>query len=179
MFLICNSYCSSLVVSTVVNVHVAYCIERSYANSNDLQVMKVVRPNFFFFWFYSGPMDDACFNNPIGVADKNKIHKTQMKASSGSKNGRPWHGRLNFNKKDGWCPKNNDKPWLQVNFTKSFQVCGVATQGDRNGTKWTIEFTLSFSNDSNEWSCYKNDNGEEMVRDKNVTFNDRVMTGIA
>lgn len=124
-------------------------------------------------------MDDACFNNPIGVADKNKIHKTQMKASSGSKNGRPWHGRLNFNKKDGWCPKNNDKPWLQVNFTKSFQVCGVATQGDRKGTKWTIEFTLSFSNDSNEWSCYKNDNGEEMVRDKNVTFNDRVITGIA
>lgn len=50
-FLFCNSYCSSLVISTVVNVHVVYCIERSYANTNDLQVMKVVRSNFFFFLF--------------------------------------------------------------------------------------------------------------------------------
>lgn len=135
MFLICNSYCSSLVISTVVNVHAAYCIERPYANTNDLQVTKVVRPNFFFFWFCSGPMDDACFNNPIGVADKNKIHKTQMKASSGSKNGGPWHGRLNFNKKDGWCPKNNDKPWLQVNFTKSFLSLWCCYTGRQEGYK--------------------------------------------
>ena len=145
--------------------------------------MKVVRPNFcFFFCFCLGPMDVVCFNNSVGVSDKKKINGGQMTASSGNTGHKAKRGRLNGTNGDGWCPnpkKISKKPWLQINFTKSFQVCGVATQGDRNGTKWTTEFTLSFSNDGTEWSCYKNDDGEEMVRDKNVAFNTRVTTGIA
>ena len=125
-------------------------------------------------------MDVVCFNNPVGVSDKNEINKRQMTASSFCKHHKPRHGRLNCPKGDGWCPqKDSEKPWLQIYFTKPFQVCGVATQGDKNGTKWTTEFTLSFSNDGSERSCYKDDNGEEMVRDKNVAFNALVTTGIA
>ena len=126
-------------------------------------------------------MDVVCFNNSVGVSDKKKINGGQMTASSGSKGHKARRGRLNGTK-DGWCPnpkKISEKPWLQINFTKSLQVCGVATQGDRNGKKWTTEFTLSFSNDGTEWSCYKNDDGEEMVRDKHVAFNTRVTTRIA
>ena len=129
-----------------------------------------------------GPMDDVCFNNSVGVSDQKKISHEQMTASSRSRGHKARRGRLSCTNCDGWCPnpkKISEKPWLQINFTKSFQVCGVATQGDRHGTKWTTEFTLSFSNDGCEWSCYKNDDGEEMVRDKNVAFNARVTTGIA
>ena len=82
---------------------------------------------------------------------------------------RPQHGRLNFNRGDGWCPTNcsDENQWLQVDFGKTFRVCGVATQGDKNGTRWTTVFTLSFSNDSSLWSHYENESGKNMVRNKN------------
>lgn len=42
---------------------------------------------------------------------------------------------------------------------KTFRVCGVATKGAKKGTRWTTAFTLSFSNDSSQWSQYENGNG--------------------
>lgn len=92
-----------------------------------------------------------------------------MRASSHlNKRHKPQHGRLKFRRGVGWCPEkgSDENQWLQVDFGKTFRVCGVATQGAKKGIRWTTGFTLSFSNDSSQWSQYENGNGKNMVRNK-------------
>lgn len=48
---------------------------------------------------------------------------------------------------------------MKISGCKTFRVCGVATKGAKKGTRWTTAFTLSFSNDSSQWSQYENGNG--------------------
>ena len=93
-----------------------------------------------------------------------------MTASSEYSNSDKAHyGRLNGTRGDGWCSKtsssNND--WLQIDFGKVTGVCGIATQGDRNGNEWTTHFKLSFSADGNSWAPYKDKNNTEVV---NIIF---------
>ena len=87
-------------------------------------------------------------------------------------NHKPQHGRLNFSRGGarGWCPEkgSDENQWLQVDFGRTFRVCGVATKGAKKGTRWTTAFTLSFSNDSSQWSQYVNGNGKNMVRNKSL-----------
>ena len=68
----------------------------------------------------------------------------------------PYYGRLNGNRGDGWCAarKRETTDWLQVDLAKTTEVCGVATQGDINGSEWTIDFKLSFSADGLSWTTY-------------------------
>ena len=47
---------------------------------------------------------------------------------------------------------------------KTFQVCGIATQGDRNGNEWVTDFKLSYSSDGNVWTFYQDANGVDVVR---------------
>ena len=95
-----------------------------------------------------------CFDNPIGVADVNKIPDAQLTASSyHSSNFKPEYGRLNGGRGDGWCAgtaSGNDE-WLQVDLGKLYTVCAVATQGDINGNEWVTTFKLSFSMDGQNW----------------------------
>ncbi|KAL9954064.1 hypothetical protein ACROYT_G041555 [Oculina patagonica] len=109
-----------------------------------------------------------CFYNPIGVADQSTIPDNQMTASSRyGNNYQAAYGRLHGDRGDGWCAKepNRTDDWLQVDLRKVFQVCGVATQGDRNhddNHEWVTDFKLSFSPDGSTWTTYKDGNGAEM-----------------
>ena len=77
------------------------------------------------------------------------------------------HGRLNGDRGDGWCAgeaKSNNE-WLQVDLGKSIQACGLATQGDVDGTReWVKAFKLSYSFDGTNWETYRDESGKEMVR---------------
>lgn len=94
-----------------------------------------------------------------------------MTASSHFSEGfQPAYGRLLGDRGDGWCAKESARTddWLQVDLGKTFQVCAVATQGDRGNDvdvpSWVTDFKLSYSPDGNTWTSYKYENGTEVVR---------------
>ena len=111
---------------------------------------------------------DVCRNTkPVGISNTSVIYDNQLTASS--RHGTRYqaaYGRLNGNRGDGWCAKEARRTddWLQVDLGESFQVCAVATQGDRNGNEWTTDFKLSYSSDGNTWMTYKDSNDKEVVR---------------
>ncbi|XP_078346829.1 lactadherin-like [Oculina patagonica] len=112
----------------------------------------------------SEPADD-CFTKPVGISDQAKIPDDHMTASSQYGDGfQAAYGRLNGDRGDGWCAKeaSRNDDWLQVDLGTTFRVCGVATQGDRNGNEWVTDFRLSYSSDGNVWTPYKGSNGLEM-----------------
>ena len=76
------------------------------------------------------------------------------------------YGRLNGDRGDGWCAKEaaRNDDWLQVDLGTTILVCGVASQGDRNGNEWVTAFKLSYSSDGNVWTPYKGANDAEVVR---------------
>ena len=79
----------------------------------------------------------------------------------------PSYARLHGDRGDGWCAlEDDDTPndWLQIDFGKTVEVCGVATQGDIDGDEWVTEFELSFSSSGDSWETYKDTNGVNMVR---------------
>ncbi|KAL9966526.1 hypothetical protein ACROYT_G024613 [Oculina patagonica] len=110
------------------------------------------------------PADD-CFTNPVGISDQAKIPDNHMTASSQYGDGyQPAYGRLYGDRGDGWCARKAKKKydWLQVDLATIFQVCGVATQGDRNGNEWVTDFKMSYSLNGNGWTPYKDVNGAEV-----------------
>ena len=76
------------------------------------------------------------------------------------------YGRLNGDRGDGWCAleatRNDD--WLQIDLGTPFEVCGLATQGDIDGSDWVKAFKLSYSSDGTRWKIYQDANGTDMVR---------------
>lgn len=79
----------------------------------------------------------------------------------------PSYARLHGDRGDGWCALHADdtpNDWLQIDFGKIIEVCGIATQGDINGNEWITEFLLSFSSSGDSWETYKDINGVNMVR---------------
>ena len=44
------------------------------------------------------------------------------------------------------------------------EVCGVATQGERNGNEWVTDFKLLYSSDGKKWRTYKDENAADVVR---------------
>ena len=89
-----------------------------------------------------------------------------MTASSEFSNSyKAYYGRLNGTRGDGWCSNIRDSKtdWLQIDIGKVIHVCGVATQGERNGYAYTTDFELSFSADGNSWTPYKDDNNVKVV----------------
>ena len=112
------------------------------------------------------PGTDHCFTMPIGVSDREKIPDHQMKASSLYKKYHASDGRVDSDKGDGWCAEEADKndDWLQVDLGKRFDVCGLATQGDRKGKAWVTDFKLSYLSHGRTLTPYKDRNGTEVVR---------------
>ena len=109
---------------------------------------------------------DVCYTNPTGISDLAKIPDNQLTASSEYSSGyQAAYGRLNGDRGDGWCAKEaaRDDDWLQVDLGRTIEVCGVATQGDRNGNEWTTDFKMSYSHDGASWTTYKDGNGAEVV----------------
>ena len=117
---------------------------------------------------FSVATPDVCLNTkPAGISDTAIISDSQLTASSKFGTGfQAAYGRLNGNRGDGWCAKEARRTddWLQVDLGKTFRVCAVATQGDRNGNEWTTDFKLSYSSDGNTWITYKDSDGKEVVR---------------
>ncbi|XP_078351880.1 contactin-associated protein-like 5 [Oculina patagonica] len=108
----------------------------------------------------------ACFDNAVGVSSLSIIPGGFITASTArSSSHQPYYGRLNGDRGDGWCAKLDDNTpydWLQIDFGKVIEVCGVATQGDINSNEWPIEFKLHFSSDGNNFKRYKDGNGAKM-----------------
>ena len=110
----------------------------------------------------------VCFDNAVGVSSPSIIPDSFMRASSAFGDSyQPSYARLHGDRGDGWCALDDDdtpSDWLQIDFGKTIEVCGVATQGDINGNEWVTEFELSFSSSGDSWETYKNINGVNMVR---------------
>lgn len=83
-------------------------------------------------------------------------------------NYQPAYGRLHGTRGDGWCAsEKSGNDWLQIDLGKEFELCAVATQGDRthdNTDEWVTAFKLSYSSDGDTWTNYKDVNGIEVVR---------------
>ena len=99
---------------------------------------------------------------PVGIGSPSIIPDNQMSASSQyGLSYQAAYGRLKGDKGGGWCAqqaaRNDD--WLQVDLGKSIEACALATQGDRNGSKWVTAFKLSYSSDGTTWTTY----GADMV----------------
>jgi len=114
---------------------------------------------------------DACFNNPVGVADPDIIPDNQFSASSYyllPTSYYPYHGRLNQTRGYGWCASSccDNQDWLQVDLGRIIEICGVATQGHRGGDRNSMvtDFKLSFSFDGNVWNTYLDTNSTPKVR---------------
>ena len=116
-------------------------------------------------------MIEICYNNEVGVANPSIIPDDQMSASTNrSEDTQAAYGRLNDKRgAEGWCALERDRTddWLQVDFNRMMQVCGVATQGesDNSQSTWVQSFELSFSSDGNNWTTYTSAD-EKMVRCK-------------
>ena len=103
---------------------------------------------------------EICFNNVVGLADPSAIQDNQMSASTQYDDStQAAYGRLNDNRGDGWCAREATRTddWLQVDFNRTVQVCGVATQGNNGRVRsaWVKSFELSYISDGNVWTTYE------------------------
>ena len=59
-----------------------------------------------------------------------------------------------------WCPEigGADKSFLEVDLGKQYLLCGVSTQGDRNG--FTKSYKIELSADRIHWTFYQNNRSE-------------------
>ncbi|GFR32788.1 hypothetical protein TNCT_176301, partial [Trichonephila clavata] len=90
--------------------------------------------------------------------------QAQLTASSS----RPWSKQGTCTPEDahiysfgGWCAKTNDmRQWLQIDLGPPTRVTGVVTKGrgDSRRKQWVTSFALSYSNNTNHWHYYKDDN---------------------
>ena len=74
---------------------------------------------------------------------------------------RPENGRLNFitggGREGSWASLVNDlNQWLQVDFQRSTIVTGISTQGRQDYPQFVRRYTISSSDDQNDFNGYKN-----------------------
>ena len=99
--------------------------------------------------------------------ESGQILDSQISASSEYDS---WHsaqnGRLNFedpDKPDAWAPKSSSGSWLQVDFKIQAIITEVLTQGRKDDPQWVTEYTLSYTNNSNEFIKYFENGGEKVT----------------
>ncbi|XP_078381057.1 uncharacterized protein LOC144663858 [Oculina patagonica] len=105
-----------------------------------------------------------CFENAVGISNPSVIPDNHITASS--QRGvlyQPAYGRLDSTSGGGWCAKKpcRNDDWLQVDLGNIFEVCGVGSQGYRNGDEWLTGFKISYSLYGSRWERYKDGNNEE------------------
>lgn len=67
----------------------------------------------------------------------------------------PSNARLNFSP-FGWVAKTNDlNQWLQVDFQQQAVITGISTQGRRELDQYVKSYTISFSDDGNNFPGYQ------------------------
>ena len=95
--------------------------------------------------------------------ENERIPDARISASSQSNSAA--NGRLHFKRvrrrAGAWIPqricKNNTGQWLQVDFGSLTTITGIATQGSENRTQWVQNYTLSYSDDGNNFTSYQRD----------------------
>jgi hypothetical protein len=76
------------------------------------------------------------------------------------------NGRLNFedpDKANAWAPRTSSGSWLQVDFKILAIITEVLTQGRREYSQWVKSFTLSYTNNSNEFVEYVQNGGKKVI----------------
>ncbi len=90
--------------------------------------------------------------------ESGQILDSQISASSEwNSNHSAQNGRLNFEdprKAEAWVPKSSSGSWLQVDFKIQAIITEVLTQGRRDNPQWVTAFTISYTNNSNEFIQY-------------------------
>ena len=90
--------------------------------------------------------------------ESGQILDSQISASSEYDNKHSaQNGRLNFEdtgKAGAWVPKSSSGSWLQVDFEILVIITEVLTQGRGDLPQWVTAFTLSYTNNSNEFIQY-------------------------
>ena len=117
-------------------------------------------------------MTGACFANAVGVAHATVILDDQMTSSTYAQSAfrHPYDGRLHL-PGTSWCAQSGtgNQDWLKVDLGRTFEICGVATQGldpsnPRRHNAWVVDFKIHYSLDGNGWTIYRDLAGVEMVR---------------
>ena len=111
----------------------------------------------------------AC-SRPLGMENR-AIRDAQITASSQfNANHGPSNGRLNFKagggKTGAWSARTNDvNQYLQVDFGHRTKVTEIETQGREDCcNQWVKSYTVSYSNDNNNYKPYRDANGQAKVR---------------
>ena len=97
--------------------------------------------------------------------ESREIRDDQITASSQYRFYPPSSARLNLILEQGaWSARTEDlHQWLQVNFERSTIITGISTQGLHYGREFVTNYTISFSNDEQNFYGYK-PQGELKVR---------------
>ena len=94
----------------------------------------------------------------LGMENR-KIHDDQITASSYFEEYPPSNARLNLigidGSNGGWSADVSDlNQWLQVDFQRSTIITAISTQGLQNGEEFVKKYTVSFSDDGNNFHDY-------------------------
>ena len=89
--------------------------------------------------------------------ESREIHDDQITASSQYPSYPPSSARLNLILEQGaWSARTEDlHQWLQVDFERSTIITGISTQGIHYGSEFVTNYTISFSNDEQNFYGYK------------------------
>ncbi|XP_028411632.1 contactin-associated protein like 5-3-like [Dendronephthya gigantea] len=123
----------------------------------------------------------------LGMENGN-INDSQITASSElDTKHRAANARLNFTPRDGrngaWSSGKKDlNQWLQVDFQRSTLVTGISTQGRENKDQFVKNYTVSFSQDGNNFQDYTQKGAVKVFKgniDKNSIVHHHLMPPIS
>ena len=94
------------------------------------------------------------------VPDSSMTASSQRDATTPPSGGR-LHNQAQYNDQNvltqigAWAAATADKnQWLQIMFKQTFQITGVATQGQEDADYWVTTYKLDYSTDGSTWSSY-------------------------
>ncbi|XP_028513073.1 uncharacterized protein LOC110232869 [Exaiptasia diaphana] len=103
----------------------------------------------------------SCKSYSVGVASVAKIPNNKISSSSNYNTSTPPHnGRLGYNIGSPWCSARSDSfPYLQINLSTPYVICGVATQGDHmSSNQWVQTYYIQTSIDGRSFFDLKQNN---------------------
>lgn len=105
----------------------------------------------------------------LGCQECNSIISVPPQAQLTASCSRPWSKQGTCTPEDahiyshgGWCAKKSDgRQWLQIDLGPPTTITGIVTKGrgDSRKKQWVTSFSLSYSNFTDRWYFYKDDNG--------------------
>ncbi|XP_077862596.1 protocadherin Fat 4-like [Saccoglossus kowalevskii] len=105
---------------------------------------------------------------PLGL-ENGDITDSQITASSYySESYVPWNARLN-GMTTSWTAKFNDyNQWIEVDIGRIREITGFITQGGYDSNQWVTQYHVSYSEDDNAWTYYKDTTGNDRMFVGNV-----------